>query len=349
MKRIVIWILVLALMLSGCGMPEQDPTTQSGWILLLGEDHGRASYMEAELEQWQFYYEEHGMRHLFVEFGYCSAQILNLWMQSEDDAWLELWFENLQETEAYVEATMKLMRGIKDTCPETVFHGTDVEHQYRTTGAAYIAYLEENGQRESEQYILAQEGIEQAKTFYRELDWGYREQCMVDNFVREFESLNGESVMGIYGAVHAAWDGATFNYPDVPCMANQLKNRYVDQVVCWDVFSFVKLRKEEVQTISVSGREFGARLVKKVQGYAAGMDAVSRSCWILEESGEPFTQWKGTGEYLSMDECPAMRLGSVIVVEIEKKDGSKEQIVYRCDGGRVDGKLAAERIGTADK
>lgn len=345
MKRWIAWVLVIALVLAGCGNSrEEAQAEEKPWIFLLGERHSRGTYMEEELAQWQYYYEEYGMRHLFIEFGYCSAQVLNLWMDAEDDAWLELWYENLEGTAAYVPATLDFLRGIKEKCPETVFHGTDVEHQIRNTGEAYIAYLEENGLTETEEYALARECAEQAELYYQNFNYGYREERMVENFIREFDSLEGESIMGIYGSAHTDLDGAAFNYPDIPCVANQLKDRYVGQVVSWDVFSFIKLGQTEVQTIDLGGTEYEARQVSKVSGRAAGTGVNSRTYWLLENPGEDFADWKGTGETLAFADCPVMRIGDVIVLEVEKADGTVEQTVYLCGGETVEGRLAAERI-----
>ena len=41
--------------------------------------------------------------------------------------------------------TLDFYRTVKEGCPETVFHGTDVGHQYDSTGARYRDYLEERG------------------------------------------------------------------------------------------------------------------------------------------------------------------------------------------------------------
>ena len=48
-------------------------------------------------------------------------------------------------------------RTIKEQCPETVFHGTDVGHQYDSTGARYQDYLEERGLADTEDYRLTLE------------------------------------------------------------------------------------------------------------------------------------------------------------------------------------------------
>jgi hypothetical protein len=52
---------------------------------------------------------------------------------------------------------------------------------------------------------------------------------MVENFISEFEKLNGESIMGIYGAYHIMIEPLEY-FGDVPCLGYQLKERYGEAV-----------------------------------------------------------------------------------------------------------------------
>ena len=54
---------------------------------------------------------------------------------------------------------------------------------------------------------------------------------MAENFIREFDKLDGLSVMGIYGGAHTAIGGTARGTQSVPCMANQLHGRYGGTVV----------------------------------------------------------------------------------------------------------------------
>ena len=91
--------------------------------------------------------------------------------------------------------TLDFYRTVKEGCPETVFHGTDVGHQYDSTGARYRDYLEERGLTDTEDYRLTLEAIEQGEAFAEQGSDAYRENRMAENFIREFEALGGESVM----------------------------------------------------------------------------------------------------------------------------------------------------------
>ena len=92
-----------------------------------------------------------------------------------------------------------------------MFHGTDVGHTWESTGPRYLAYLEANGQKDSEEYRRAQENMEQGKRYYeiKATDEAssvrYREDRMVENFRRsyqELEAVRRTDIMGIYGSTH---------------------------------------------------------------------------------------------------------------------------------------------------
>ena len=134
-------------------------------IYLYGEEHSKQSILDKELSIWGEYYEK-GMRDLFVEFPYTDAQFLNLWMQADDDELLDLQFKDWGGTEGGTEVMKNFLKQIKEQYPETVFHGTDVGHTWESTGPRYLAYLEVNGQKDSEEYRRAQENMEQGKRYY---------------------------------------------------------------------------------------------------------------------------------------------------------------------------------------
>lgn len=94
-------------------------------IYLYGESHGREDILTRELSLWQDCYAR-GMRHLFVEMPYYTAEYMNRWMQAEDDSLLLALYADWEGTLQHNETYLRFYRGLKETCPETVFHGTDV-------------------------------------------------------------------------------------------------------------------------------------------------------------------------------------------------------------------------------
>ncbi|MDR2101574.1 MAG: hypothetical protein LBP43_03290 [Treponema sp.] len=195
-------------------------------IILIGEEHGVDWIYDLEFTTWKKYYDE-GFRHLFVEASYFDGEYLNLWIQSDKDDLYEALFLDKKGTPAYNQSSYEFYKKIKRECPLTIFHGTDVGHQYDTTGERFLEYLTENNLQSSEQYILALEAIEQGKNFYKDDSWEYRENTMTQNFIREYDRLKNERIMGIYGGAHTNYNNQAC-YGDYPCMAKQLRSYYGD-------------------------------------------------------------------------------------------------------------------------
>lgn len=206
--KLVLLFLLLVLL---TGLIWNNVKTGTGvQIYLYGEEHSKQSILDKELSIWGEYYEK-GMRDLFVEFPYTDAQFLNLWMQADDDELLDLQFKDWGGTEGGTEVEKNFLKQIKEQYPETVFHGTDVGHTWESTGPRYLAYLEANGQKDSEEYRRAQENMEQGKRYYeiKATDEAssvrYREDRMVENFrcsYQELEAVRRTDIMGIYGSTH---------------------------------------------------------------------------------------------------------------------------------------------------
>lgn len=137
----------------------------SGSIYLYGEAHGVAKILDKEYKLWSQYYHNEGMRHLFVELPYFTAEYLNLWMQSDNDDILEEIYDDWERTRSHNPDVKEFYKKIKSECPETIFHGTDIGHQYETTGSRYLSYLVANDLGESEKYTLSMEAIRQGRVF----------------------------------------------------------------------------------------------------------------------------------------------------------------------------------------
>ena len=229
-KSAIAFGLVLILVLTGLISDKADPTgaaslNETTRIYLYGEAHGYKKCYDTELEEWHKFYDE-GCRHLFVELPYYSAEFLNVWMRADSDELLEQWFDEIQDTLSGNKYYKEFLREIKKDCPDTVFYGTDVGHQFDTTGARYLKYLEDNGLETSENYILAKECIRQGQE-YRSEDTEHngvsalRESYMVSNFIAAYTRCGGGKIMGIYGSYHTDPENAEL-------MAGRLKAQYGD-------------------------------------------------------------------------------------------------------------------------
>ncbi len=262
-------------------------------IRLYGEAHGAKVYYDIEFELWRDCYDK-GYRNLFVELPYFSAEFLNIWMHETDDELLNLFFDEIRGTQSGNEHYKEFFKRIKEECPETVFYGTDVGHQYDTTGPRLLQYLEDHGMKDSEVYSLTEENIRQGEIFSEENSQTgiseYRESCMTSNFIDAYERCGGGKIMGIYGSFHT-------ELSDSWVMINRLREQY------GDIFSSVKLsslafdengHKPYDLGFCLTGLIFLIMLIapnliwakKQPEGYAGEAAKENKVLLILERIGE---------------------------------------------------------------
>ena len=301
--------------------------------------------MEKELELWHKYYYEEDMRHLFVELPYYSAELLNLWMKSDSDDILEELYKDWEGTASHNPYTKEFYKRIKSEYPDTIFHGTDVGHQYHSTGQRYLKYLEENNLESSEKYLLTQETIKQGQYYYEHSDDVYRENKMVENLICEFDKLNGESIMGIYGGAHTNFEAMDYMTNSVPCMAKQLKERYGDAIYSEDLSWLMKETEPlKVDTIKVKEKDYEASYFGK-QDLTGFKDYAYREFWRLENAYEDFKDEKKTGDVLPYDNYPMLiETGQIFIIDVTKTDGSVERLYYRSDGYIWNGQPSTEQF-----
>ena len=168
-------LVVMLLVLTACGSEPRQPQItdetavtgpeEIGEIYLYGEYHANEHLLQKELALWKDCYAR-GVRYLFVELPYYTAQYLNLWMQAEDDTTLLEIYEDWNGSLSYNELVLEFYRSIKADCPETIFVGTDIGHQYDTTGTRYESYLRAEGQLNSEEYKRTDACVIQGRSFY---------------------------------------------------------------------------------------------------------------------------------------------------------------------------------------
>lgn len=315
----------------------------TGKIYLYGEEHSIEKILEKELEIWGEYYHNDNMRHLFVEKPYYTAEFLNLWMKSDNDDILEEMYSDWEGTLSHSTFVMEFYKTIKEKYPETVFHGTDVGHQYATIGLRFLKYLQDNNMENTEQYLLTQEVISQGKTFYRREDYGYRENKMVENFIYHFDKLKDENVMGIYGYIHTEIGGMGFRTDSIPNMVTQLKKRYASDISSEDLTWILKdIEPIRVEILTINQKEYEASYFgKEYLGGQIGL--VSREFWRIENAYEDFKDnWKN-GNILPYDNYPMLiEEGQVFMIKYERTDHSTFTRYYRSEGRIYEGNPATE-------
>lgn len=331
-RLVILAALAAALILAAVLWIKLRPREQ-GQIYLYGERHAVKKIQEREFDLWYDYYHREGMRHLFFELPYFDGELLNLWMHSDSDEILDALFEDWAGSDAASPSYRTLFQSIKYRCPETVFHGTDVGHGYETNGVKFLHYLQEHHLENTEQYRLTEEAIAQGR-YYHEHAPGpaYRENKMAENFIREFDKLRGEHVMGIYGFMHTGLDAMNAD-SSVPCMGNQLKVRYGDPVHSEDlIWLALKTDPDRVDTIQVNGADYEAPYFggEDISSYSPGY--VYREFWRLEHAYDDFKGRPKTGTLLPYSEYPMpVETGQVFAIDYTKADGSVTRMYYRSD------------------
>ncbi|BCN29057.1 hypothetical protein [Anaeromicropila herbilytica] len=329
----IITILVLLVSFNSIRNKQRTPSKSSKEIYLYGEAHGVGKILDKELELWNDYYHNKGMRHLFIELPYYTAEYLNIWMKSETNEIFDKVYDDWNGTSEYIPECKEFYEKIKEQCPETVFHGTDVGHQYSTTGERFLQYLRRNNLEDSEQYKLTQEVIEQGKTYYGKSDDVYREKMMVKNFIREYDKLKDKRIMGIYGSAHTGLEAMDFTNT-IPCMANQLKKNYGNIIHTKDLSIWVKdIEPYRLDTIKVNGKDYKAGYFGKEDISSFAKDYTYREYWRLENAYDDFKDKVLLQDTLPYDNYPMLiEKGQVFVIDYTKTDGTIERKYYRSDG-----------------
>lgn len=313
------------------------PLKFDGQVYLYGEAHSVEKILDKELELWKGYYEDQGMRHLFIEMSYYTGELLNLWMKSDNDEILDGIYQDWTGTLSQTPEVLAYFKTFKEKYPETIFHGTDVGHQYDTTGRRYLKYLEDNNLQQTEQYELTIEAIEQGKKYYSGNDDKYRENMMAKNFIRELEKLEDTDVMGIYGSAHTGLDELDFTH-SVPCMANQLADAYGEMIHSEDLSVLAKdIDPIRVDKITVGNQEYEASYFGK-QDLTGFKDYAFREFWRLDNAYDTFKNNPRTGDSLPYDNYPMLiEIGQVFVIDVTKTDGTVMRLYYRSDGNLYEG------------
>ena len=351
-RRIVILLLALSLCVTLTACSKSESAKEPQMAYLYGETHGNPDIMDLELELWQDYYHNQGMRHLFLEHAYFTSAFLNLWMQAEDDTILLELYEDWEGTTLQFDYTLEHFRAIKQTCPETVFHGTDVGHQYWNTGKRYLAYLEENGMTDSVEYQRTLEAIEQGKGYYcnglgsSTRDDIYRENTMAANFTRELEALDGESIMGIYGMAHVKLDSLNHTN-ECDSMGKQLVAHFGDIFTVEDLTHRVQMeaQPEKLETLTINNKSYEAEYFGRKPLSISVYEYSYVEYWRLVDGYDAFSNAGFTGHIMGANGFPMLiEEGGTYIVQHIYPDGRKVRAYYLCDGSVLEDSLIAKEV-----
>ncbi|ONI40524.1 hypothetical protein AN639_00065 [Candidatus Epulonipiscium fishelsonii] len=349
MKKIISILLVGSIVLTmfvltSCSKSEDLNTNSIGTAYIYGEQHGVPMILEEEFELWNRYYHENNMRHLFVELPFYAAEYLNLWMNADNNDILDEIFTDIHGSDMDTPETKEFFIKIKQECPQTIFHGIDVGHLYKSMGNRYLNYLTENNLQNTQVFDLTEEAIKQGEKFYAKNDFEYRENMLAENFKREFDKLENQDIMGIFGSMHANLD--FYITENTANMATQLVDYYKDNIVAEDLSYLAKeIVPIKIDKLIINGKEyeaeyFGNQDLSLVAEYFGNQDLPSvftdfshREFWKLTDAFEDFYNNQTTGNVLPVDNYPMnLELNQIYIIDYTKPDGSVIREVHRYDG-----------------
>ena len=318
-------------------------------IHLYGEHHGNPEHHTKQFELWHYYYHSYGMRHLFIEAPLFTAELLNIWMQEDNNDLLYMKFDMIAPRfpDRVFDNDIDFLKRIKAHMPETVFHGTDIGHQHETLGQWFLQHLRENGLEGSEQYLLTLEKIQQ-RILWEESDFNesLRAGMMVQHFVREFDRLDGESIMSLfYGAAHVELGEYIWWQGGGPTMASQLLEIYGDRLYATDLQDLLGPRffGGTFDVVYISGRPYSALYFGAADISAWHDSFTTREIWRLLRPEDDFTENQITGVLLPHHNLPGSVVqGEVFVVALTTHNGETITRYFRADEGVMrDGRPAA--------
>lgn len=300
-KRIAALLLAALLGLTACGAPAETGAP-TGEIFIYGEEHANAACLDKELTLWQTCYGQ-GMRHLFIEMGAGSTLLLNRWMAAEDDAYWDMVYGACEGTLFHAEVVADFYHQIKETCPDTVFHGFDIEHQYAASGEKARRLLEDEGKTDTDEYRTVDRSIKQGAMYYRrgadDAADVQREHIMAANFCDAFDALDGVSVVAFCGSAHADPNGMDHQTGTVPSMAAQIAAHYGSKVTvtCANLAREEKPELEPLRTdtLTIAGEAYEAAYFGE-QDISDWSDYASREFWRVEGGYDAFSAWQTTGD-----------------------------------------------------
>lgn len=200
MKKIL-YLIIISLFFISCGKKERK-------ITLYGEIHAEKEIYDREIEIIDEFY-KNGGRTLFLEAGYCQGEILNSWMESDNDEGLDLIFKIYEGTTLSSEVYYDYYKTIKEKFPEIRFIGTDIEHVYGNKDKIemFEDYFFKNiyPDLDDDEKALADKSIAQGKECYAHRTnyniLSARELMMGPNMIDAIKRTD-ENIIGFYGKAH---------------------------------------------------------------------------------------------------------------------------------------------------
>jgi len=319
-KTILFFSIALATLIinTACASIDTRAGKSTGQIFLYGEWHGLPRMYEKQLEIWGEYYHNQNMRHLFIEYPFFTAEFLNRWMQSDNDDILYELFDDWAGTLVHNPYTLMFYRTIKRDFPKTIFHGVDVGHQYYSTGKRFLQYLRDNNMQDTERYLLTLEAIEQGKNHRRSSGHGFRVTAMTENFIRAFDRLGDQNIMGTFGIAHTSLGFYSYSVTrllDVPTLAERLRERYGDSVHTTNIAHLLGPIRTDI--ITINGVDYEASYFDTI---FLGDDNFSWvSFWRLENAYDDFSGKPANENFFLVIQIPMrVEMNQVFIIDVAR-------------------------------
>lgn len=145
--------------------------------------------------------------------------------------------------------------------------------------------------------------------------------------------------MGFYGGAHTGLNAMDYNTGTVPCMANQLKERYGDNVHSTDL-TYLTINDMEpirVDVITINGIDYEASYFG-TQDLTGFKDYAYREYWRLEGAYDVFKNSPTTDDVLPYTNYPTiLESEQVFVIDYTMINGDIIRKYYRSDGNTWNG------------
>ena len=167
---------------------------------------------------------------------------------------------------------------------------------------------------------------------------------MVENFIYEIKTIRNVDIMGIYGSAHTNIT-ALDTTGAVPCMAQQLKSIYGNQLNTEDLSPLAKeIEPIRIDTITAAHTEYSAYYYGQ-QDLNGFKGFLCREFWRLDGAYTTLKDSVKTGDWLpESNYLMKIETDQVYVIDYTKTDNIKLRLYYISEGKMRNGQLVTENI-----
>jgi hypothetical protein len=161
---------------------------------------------------------------------------------------------------------------------------------------------------------------------------------MTENFIREFDQLDGENIMGIYGANHVMEKKFTWNSETVTSMLMDLRKHYGDIIHVEQL----KIKINGLKSFTINKKEYKVTYLGKQE--LNGFNNYSyREYWRVEDAYDDVKDIFKDGQVVPYNNYPVSIVkGEVFLIIYTFKNGAQNVVLYRSDGNTWNNMMVTE-------